>query len=105
MQRRITRRVLIGALTSAALLPPSRSHAIAEKLEPSDPQAKALGYVDDAALVSIKQFPNYRQGQSCANCALVQIRYGPMRPCKIFPGKLVRAKGWCSAWAARTFDS
>lgn len=90
---------------TGAVLPPERSEAITlvKKLEPTEPQAKALGYVDNAVQVPIKSFPNFQKGQTCANCALVQVRYGPVRPCKLFPNKVVSAKGWCSAWVARTF--
>jgi hypothetical protein len=41
-------------------------------------------------------------GQTCANCALVQGADGDAwRPCQIFPGKLVNADGWCTVWAAK----
>lgn len=103
MPNLIPRRIFLGALTGLALLRAQRSDAIAEKLQPTEPAAKALGYLDDAAQVPADKFPNFRKGQSCANCALVQMRYGPMRPCQLFPGKVVRAKGWCSAWTARVF--
>ncbi|MEF1220553.1 high-potential iron-sulfur protein [Photobacterium damselae] len=38
----------------------------------------------------------------CANCALIQGKDGDeWRPCAIFPGKLVNANGWCSAYAPK----
>lgn len=99
----IPRRIFLGAVTGLALLRAQRSDAIVKKLQPTDPEAKAIGYFDDAAQVPADEFPSFRKGQSCANCALVQMRYGPMRPCKLLPGKVVSAKGWCSAWALRVF--
>ena len=40
--------------------------------------------------------------QNCANCALIAGNDGDeWRPCQIFPGKLVNAKGWCSVWAPK----
>lgn len=100
----IPRRIFLGAVTGLALLRAQRSDAIVAKLQPTEPEAKAIGYLDDAAQVPAGKFPNFRKGQTCANCALVRTRYGPMRPCKLFPNKVVSAKGWCSAWVARSFD-
>lgn len=76
-----------------------------EKLDPKSEAALKLGYVEIASQTDRSKFPNYAAGQSCANCQLVQLRYGPMRPCSLFPDKLVSAKGWCSAWVLRTFDN
>ena len=40
------------------------------------------------------------QGNSCANCALYQGASGTTQgPCQLFPGKDVKAAGWCSSWA------
>lgn len=73
------------------------------KLELSDPQAQALGYVHDATQVDSGQYPTYQSGQLCSNCQLylpdagVEEGWGG---CSIFPGKLVNADGWCSAYVA-----
>ncbi|MBL8242552.1 MAG: high-potential iron-sulfur protein, partial [Rhodanobacteraceae bacterium] len=38
----------------------------------------------------------------CANCNLVQGNDGDaLRPCSIFPGKGVNAKGWCAAYVPK----
>ncbi|HEX7079766.1 MAG TPA: high-potential iron-sulfur protein [Gammaproteobacteria bacterium] len=68
---------------------------------PDDPIAKALYYVEDATKVD-KSNPlavRYTEGQHCANCVQLQGEAGAAwRPCNLFPGKLVSANGWCSAW-------
>ena len=39
-------------------------------------------------------------GSNCANCGLYQGANGSARgPCSLFPGKEVKAAGWCSSWA------
>ena len=72
------------------------------KLEESDPSAKALGYVDNISKVDRKSplAARFAPGQECDNCSQIQGKKGDAhRPCAIFPGKLVAAKGWCSVWA------
>ncbi|MFC3121480.1 high-potential iron-sulfur protein [Agaribacter flavus] len=60
-----------------------------EKLSLEDPTAVALKYTHESK----------EEGQNCANCMYIQGEDGAeWRPCGIFPGKLVSAKGWCSAW-------
>lgn len=99
MQRIFSRRALIDSAlkaipflvaldlgvntASAATLPP---------LDPSDPTAKALGYVNDSA----------KADQKCAGCAQFQGQPAdPRGGCNIFPGKSVSAGGWCSVWAKK----
>lgn len=72
------------------------------KLEESDPSAKALGYVDNISKVDRKSplAARFAPGQECDKCSQLQGKVGDAyRPCAIFPGKLVAAKGWCSVWA------
>lgn len=62
------------------------------KLAEDDPQAAALKYVH--------QTPD--EAKHCANCALIQGNDGDeWRPCALFPGKVVNANGWCSAYAPK----
>jgi high potential iron-sulfur protein len=71
-------------------------------VEESDPQAQALGYKHDASKVDKKKFPNFKEGETCANCQHYSGKAGEQwGPCAIFPGKAVNAKGWCSAWAKK----
>jgi hypothetical protein len=103
-----TRRTLIkilGAAAGAAALMPAqvRPARAAEppRVDIKDPAAVALGYTEDAALVDTKKYPSYAKGSTCENCLLLEGKEGShYRPCSLFPGKLVAAKGWCTGWTA-----
>lgn len=98
------RQLIINTLLVAGCISSSNnSEASSPKLDPAEPTAKNVGYVEVAAKVDAKKYPTYAKGQTCANCSLVQLRYGPLRPCSLFPGKMVDARGWCNAWSLRTF--
>ena len=72
------------------------------KLAEDDPQAKTLSYVHEASSVDSARHPRYKQGQVCANCALYQAKGNEeWGGCSIFPGKLVKASGWCSVYAPK----
>ena len=63
-----------------------------EQLSPDDPTAKALQYTHESTV----------EGANCANCMYVQGEAGAeWRPCALFPGKNVAAKGWCTAWVKK----
>ncbi|WP_439587111.1 high-potential iron-sulfur protein [Hydrogenophaga sp.] len=67
-----------------------------------DATAAALGYTVDATKVDIKKYPKYARGQRCGNCQLYTGKVGePAGACGIFPGKLVSANAWCSAYAQK----
>lgn len=75
------------------------------KLDESDTMAQALGYKHDASDIDPQQFPSRANADSanefCKNCVHYQLPPDTeWAPCTIFPGKLVHAEGWCSAWAA-----
>jgi high potential iron-sulfur protein len=66
-------------------------------LSVSAPEAKAVKYVEDA-----KAAQGAAPGSNCANCGLYQGPNGSTQgPCQLFPGKDVKAAGWCSSWAAQ----
>lgn len=72
-------------------------------LSETDPTAAALGYKEDATKVDAAKYPMYKAGQLCANCKFFGgTDQTPWATCQIFPGKFVSAKGWCSAYNART---
>lgn len=63
-----------------------------EVLSPDDPTAKALQYKEKSTV----------DGSTCSNCMYIQGNNGDAtRPCAIFPGKVVNAQGWCSAWVKK----
>jgi High potential iron-sulfur protein len=58
------------------------------------PEAKAVKYVEDA-----RTAPGATPGSDCASCGLYQGAQGSAQgPCQLFPGRSVKASGWCSAW-------
>ena len=84
---------LVSARVQAAELP---------HLDEADPTASALGYKHDASKVDAAKYPAHKPTQVCSGCSLVQgAAADAWRPCGIFPGKAVNAKGWCAAFAAK----
>jgi hypothetical protein len=101
-RRTVLKTALMGvaAIPAAALV--GRAVAAPTKVDVNDPQAKSLGYVEDATKVDPKANPNYKPGQICANCLQAQVKAGEEYiPCNIFPGKLVNTNGWCKVWVKR----
>jgi hypothetical protein len=100
----VTRRIVVKNLSLAAGLSaalPWRQTRSAEpaRLDVKDPAAIALGYVEHAAKVDIKKYPDYVKGSTCENCLQLQGSAGSnYRPCNLFPGKLVSVSGWCKSW-------
>ena len=97
--KKLTRRQMISVTAATVALGPlvalsSRtSHAYSSsRVDPNDPQAKALSYVHESP----------KPGQICGNCQLytgsAAVDWGP---CAIFPGKQVNSAGWCSAWVKK----
>jgi len=94
--------IRIVPLAGALALCARSAFADAPKVDPTDPQAKALGYVTDAAQADKARFPKYAAGQTCGSCQLYQGKPTDANaPCAIFAGKQVAAKGWCSAYTKK----
>jgi hypothetical protein len=100
----VTRRKVIKNLSLAAVLaaalPWRRTWGAAPpRLDVKDPGAIALGYVENAAQVDPKKYPDFVKGSTCENCLQLQGSAGDnYRPCGLFPGKLVSVSGWCKSW-------
>jgi hypothetical protein len=98
----LSRRLLVQRLALAAALTPVGMAAwrralagSAPLLSVSAPEAAAVKYVEDA-----KDARGAAPGNNCANCGLYQGPEGSVQgPCQLFPGKEVKAAGWCSSWA------
>ena len=93
------RRFLVSAAVAATALPllgrvGELQAAPLPKLPVTNPQAKALSYVEDAAKAPATRKP----GAICANCQFFTAATGA---CTLFPGFSVAPKGWCSAWAKK----
>jgi len=99
-RRRLLQRLALAASVTAPLAAGAwrTSFAAAAPLLSVDaPEAKAVKYVENAG-----EAQGATAGSSCANCALYQGPYGSTQgPCQLFPGKEVKASGWCSSWAAQ----
>lgn len=95
--------IQIVPLAGAAALVAGRVQAAPPpKATESDPQAAALGYKEDASKVDTAKFKNYVKGSNCSSCALYQGKpTDATAPCAALGGKLVVAKGWCSAYAKK----
>jgi hypothetical protein len=93
---------VVGAATVLTTAPQAARAQGLPELGEAEPTAAALGYKADTTKVDNAKYPNHKPEQNCANCNLVQGNAGDaLRPCAIFPGKSVRATGWCAAWVAK----
>jgi hypothetical protein len=95
-RRRLLKRLALGVSMTTVVLARSLQARAAELplLSPGAPEAKAVHYAEDAS--QSKRAP---KGASCANCGLYQGATGSTQgACQLFPGKDVKAKGWCSSW-------
>jgi hypothetical protein len=92
--------LLLGAAAAGVPLAGARA-ADAAKVDTHDPQAVALGYVENANQVDRKKYPQFIAGSNCDNCLQLQGKPGNnFRPCSLFAGKLVAVAGWCTGWTA-----
>jgi high potential iron-sulfur protein len=98
-RRRLVKGVtLVAALSPIAALPLRAALAADLPLvSENDPTAKALQYVSDASKAT-----SAKPGSKCANCANYQGSAGSAQGgCLLFPGKAVKASGWCMSWTAK----
>jgi High potential iron-sulfur protein len=96
-RRQLLQRLVLGVPAAATVLARSPQARAAELplLSPAAPEAKAVHYVEDASKAK-----GATAGASCATCGLYQGATGSVQgACQLFPGKDVKAKGWCSSWA------
>jgi High potential iron-sulfur protein len=95
-RRRLLQRLALAIPVALVFTPRARgASAAAPLLDAASPEAKAVKYVEDASKAS-----GAAAGSSCASCALYQGGDGSKQgACQIFPGKEVKAAGWCSSWA------
>ncbi len=104
-----SRRLFLGwaagtaaAVSLGAVLPRAARAADLPHLNPADPAAQALGYVENTAQVSQARYPGHKSTQNCSNCSFFQeVAGSAWGPCQLFPGKSVAAQGWCSAYAPK----
>jgi High potential iron-sulfur protein len=105
----ISRRAIVkGGLIAGALVPAfgligNRADAAGlPALDPSDPTAKALGFITDAAKVDVSTNATYKPNQKCGTCAQFQGKASDATAgCNIFAGHSVPVGGWCKVWAQK----
>jgi hypothetical protein len=94
-RRRLLQQLLVGVPLAGALAGAAMAADSAPAVAPDSPEAKALGYVEDA-----KAAKEAKAGSHCGNCALFQGASGAAQgPCQLFAGKQVKSTGWCRSWA------
>jgi hypothetical protein len=103
------RSIVKGGLIAGALLPviglltDNATAAALPPLDPSDPTAKALGFVTDNTKVDSKTYTSFKPAQKCATCAQYQGKASDAAAaCTIFAGKSVPQNGWCQVWAQKS---
>lgn len=90
-----------AALLAATALAQAQAQTV-PMVSAQDATAAALGYTVDATKVNIQKYPKYAKGQRCGSCQLYTGKAGdPAGGCGIFPGKLVSAGAWCSAYTQK----
>jgi len=76
----------------------SGSAQAVDAVSESDQMATALGYKMDATKATNRK----DNTATCSNCSLFSGKPGANDgPCSVFGGKLVNAKGWCTAWVKK----
>ena len=88
------------AFSSLSLITVTTARAtMIPEIDPRDPQAAALGYVNMASNVDKAKYPKYTSGQSCGTCRLYRGNAtNSQGQCSLLAGRPVSAKGWCSAY-------
>ena len=93
---KITAAGLAAAPFANALL--SGAAQAVDAVSESEPTATALGYKMDATKAGNRK----DKTAVCGNCSLYSGKPGASDgPCSVFGGKLVNAKGWCTAWVKK----
>jgi hypothetical protein len=96
-RRALLKEVAVGLSLAPFAVAGTRSALAADLplIAEQDPAAAAVHYVEDASRAKGAQ-----SGANCSNCALYDGADGaPQGRCSLFPGKLVKAAGWCSSWS------
>lgn len=93
-RRHLLQQLLVGVPVAAAVTA-SAGAADAPLVAADSPEARQLGYVEDA-----KAAQDAKPGNHCGDCALYQGSANSTQgPCQLFAGKQVKAAGWCRSWA------
>jgi len=100
-RRSVLKGLVVGFGACATLRAREALAADLPRLAETDPAAVRLSYILEASHLDTKKHPNYVAGSNCDNCLLLLGTPGDTyRPCRLFPGKLVKISGWCTQWTA-----
>lgn len=103
MNRRHALGVMVGATVAVPLgvlgIVGSAPAAELPQVSEEDPIAAGLKYRHNAARAKRADKDGVAADQQFCNRCQFSAGEGDWLPCKIFPGKVVNARGWCSAWA------
>jgi phage-related protein len=98
----INRRTFITSVAAASAAVMTNEAFAQTKLEETNGQAVALGYVHDTTKVDGEKYPKHEKSQQCSGCVLWQSKAtDAWGNCPLFAGKQVNAKGWCMSWAKK----
>lgn len=74
-------------------------------VDPTSNKAKALRYAENASEVPAEtrgdKGDTKAADQFCTNCQFYSDDNGEGGKCALFPGKLVKGKGWCVSWSLK----
>jgi hypothetical protein len=91
----LSRRALLTRVALGLSLSPMALAAEPPLLSEKDSKAREVHYVEDASRAKDAQ-----PGANCSNCSIYSSPAGATAgQCTLFPGKLVKAAGWCSSWS------
>jgi len=94
-RRQLLRKVALGTVLIPVVVKTASAAAL-PLVSADDPTAQALKYTPDASKATAA-----KPGSRCANCALYQGGTAAQGGCLLFPGKAVKATGWCSSWTPK----
>ncbi len=71
-------------------------HAVAsEKIDPTDPYARSMGFVLNTKEVDQTRYPRHTPDQSCSGCKLWNGGDQEFGNCSFFDGAISPKTGWC----------
>jgi hypothetical protein len=71
-RRKVIKNLSLAAGLSAAMPWRRSPGAEPKRLDEKDPAAVALGYIENAAQVDVKKYPDFVKGSTCENCLQLQ---------------------------------
>ncbi len=103
-QSRITKRVfMLQVATSVGVLAAVQSTPVlaADKLVPTDPYPKSMGFKLDTNEVDQAKYPRHTTEQACRFCQLWDGGTADFGSCSFFDGAITPKTGWCKNFKAK----